>query len=50
MTFTLKDGEGMTYPHEYALVISTILVNHQVHEVLVDDESSINILSRDVMS
>jgi len=46
INFTLEDGEGVTYPYENALVISMILANHRV---IVDDESSINILFRDVM-
>jgi hypothetical protein len=50
ITFTSKDEEGVTYPYEDALVISTILATHRVHRVLMDDDSSINILSRYIMS
>jgi len=50
MTFTLENREEVTYPYEDTLVTSTVLSNHQIHKVLVDDGSSVNILSRDVMS
>jgi hypothetical protein len=40
----------VTYPHEDALVIFAVLANHMVHRVLVDDDSYVNILSREVMS
>lgn len=50
ITYTLEDGDGVTYPYEDALVISKILANHQVHKVLVDDKNLVNILSRDVIS
>jgi hypothetical protein len=42
---TLEDGEGVTFPHKDALVITTIISNHKVHQVLVDDGSVVNILS-----
>lgn len=35
--FTLKDGEGVTFPHKDALVITIVLPNYKVHRVLVDD-------------
>jgi hypothetical protein len=47
--FTLEDGKGVTYPYEDVIVIFMILANHRVHRVLVDNENSINILSKDVM-
>jgi ssRNA-specific RNase YbeY (16S rRNA maturation enzyme) len=49
IVFTLKDEEGMTFPHEDALVISTVIFNHKIHRVLVDDDSTTNILSVEVM-
>ena len=50
MTFTLENREEVTYPYEDTLVTSTVLSNHQIHKVVVDDGSLVNILSRDVMS
>jgi ssRNA-specific RNase YbeY (16S rRNA maturation enzyme) len=49
IVFTLKDEEGMTFAHEDALVISTVIFNHKIHRALVDDDSTTNILSVEVM-
>jgi len=43
-------GEGVTNPYDDALVISTVLANHSVHEILVDGGSLINIFSKDIIS
>jgi hypothetical protein len=48
--FTSADGERVTFPHKDVLVISIILSNHQVNWVLVDDDSTVNILSYKVMA
>jgi hypothetical protein len=50
LTFTLENREKVTHLHEDALAISIVLTNHQVHRVLVDDESLVNILYKDEMS
>lgn len=47
LLFSLQKIENeVTYPYENALVIYTVLANHRV---IMNDGSSINILSRDVM-
>jgi hypothetical protein len=35
ITFTPADGHGIKYPHEDALVISTVMEGHRVHKILV---------------
>jgi hypothetical protein len=50
LTFTLENRKRVTHLHEDALAISIVLTNHQVHRVLVDDESLVNILYKDEMS
>jgi hypothetical protein len=40
----------VTYPYENALVISMVLTSYMILRVIMDDERSINILSRDVMT
>jgi len=49
ITFTPTDGQGIEYPYEDALVISTIMKGHRVHWILVDNDSSMNILSIEAM-
>jgi len=39
----------VTFFHENALIISTILSNHKMYIVLINDRSAINILSKDSM-
>jgi len=40
----------VTYPHKDTMVISMVLANHRVHMILVNYDSSVNILSIDVIS
>jgi hypothetical protein len=47
--FALEDGEKVTFSHEDFLVISTVLYNFNVHRVLIDDGSAMNILSKDAL-
>jgi hypothetical protein len=49
ITFTPTDGRGIEYPHEYALVISTVMERHKVHRILVDNDSLVNIMSAEAM-
>ncbi|XP_056695730.1 uncharacterized protein [Spinacia oleracea] len=44
MTFTADDCLGFHYKHEEPLVISMDLNNHNVHRVLVDGGSAVNII------
>jgi len=44
IVFTLEDREVVAFPHEDALIISTVISNHRVHWVLVDDDGVVNIL------
>jgi hypothetical protein len=47
--FTPEDGEKVTFSHEDFLVISIVLYNFNVHRVLIDDGSTMNILSKDAL-
>lgn len=40
----------VTFHYEDAFVISTILFNYNIHKVLIDDGSVVNILSEDIMT
>jgi hypothetical protein len=40
----------VTLSHEDALITFMILYNYNVHMVLIDDKSAINILSKDAMT
>ncbi|XP_056696908.1 uncharacterized protein [Spinacia oleracea] len=46
MTFTADDCFGVQYKHDDPLVISMDLNNHNVHRVLVDGGSAVNIIFR----
>lgn len=45
IVFTPKDGKGVTFPYEDVLIIFTIISNHIVYQLLVDDDSAVNIIS-----
>lgn len=47
--FTLKDKKEVTFSHKNPLAITIVLSNHNVHRVLMNYGSTINILSKDVM-
>jgi hypothetical protein len=47
--FTHIDEEKVVFPHKDALIISTIIYNHRVHQVLIDDDGTVNILFAEVM-
>ena len=44
ITFTDEETRGIHQPHDHALVISIILANKKVNRVLIDNESSVDIL------
>ncbi|XP_022872983.1 uncharacterized protein LOC111391929 [Olea europaea var. sylvestris] len=46
ITFRVGDLEGVSYPHDDALVVSTVVANFEVKRILVDNESAANILSQ----
>lgn len=48
ITFGSRDLEGVSFPHDDALVISAIIVNFKVKRILVDIGSAANFLSRKV--
>ncbi|KAL0292643.1 UNVERIFIED_CONTAM: hypothetical protein Sradi_6982200 [Sesamum radiatum] len=44
ITLSDEDKEGITYPHEEALVVSAVVSNIEVRRILVDSGSSVDIL------
>ena len=46
MSFTEKDARGVVMPHDDALVVTVTVANHAIHRILVDNESSADILYR----
>ena len=50
ITFTLADGQGIKHPYKDALVISMVVEGYKVHRILIDDGSSVNILSTKTMT
>ena len=44
ITFTNDDLGGLYLPHDYALVVSTTIANCNVQRILIDNESSVDIL------
>jgi hypothetical protein len=49
IVFTPEDGKGVTFPYEDVLIIFTIISNHIVYQLLVDDDSVVNIISVKIM-
>ena len=45
ITFTEGDARTVHYPHSDALVVTAVIGNVNVHRLLVDNKSSINILA-----
>ncbi|XP_022876946.1 uncharacterized protein LOC111395176 [Olea europaea var. sylvestris] len=50
ITFGARDLEGITYPHDNALVISAVVANFEVKRILVDNGSVANILSQEAFA
>jgi hypothetical protein len=42
--FTDDDYEGVSRPHSDTLVVTLMIANHNVHRILVDNGSSVDIL------
>ncbi|XP_022843425.1 uncharacterized protein LOC111366981 [Olea europaea var. sylvestris] len=47
ITFGSKDLEGISFPHDDALVISAVIANFEVKRILVDNGSAANVLSHE---
>ncbi|XP_022897477.1 uncharacterized protein LOC111411150 [Olea europaea var. sylvestris] len=50
ITFGTRDLEGVSLPHDDALVISAIVANFEVKRILVDNGSVANILSQEAFA
>ncbi|XP_022872296.1 uncharacterized protein LOC111391327 [Olea europaea var. sylvestris] len=50
ITFGSRDLEGVSYPHDDALAVSAILANFEVKWILVDNDSTANILSQEAFA
>ena len=50
ITFTEEDAQGVQFPHNDAVVVSLNIANYDVHRILVDNESSADILFYDAFS
>ncbi|XP_022876920.1 uncharacterized protein LOC111395142 [Olea europaea var. sylvestris] len=50
ITFRSRDLEGVSYLHDDALVISAIVANFEVKNILIDNGSAANILSHDTFT
>jgi uncharacterized protein (DUF4213/DUF364 family) len=44
LSFLEEDAEGVAMPHDDALVVTVTMVNHTIHQILVDNGSSADIL------
>jgi hypothetical protein len=44
LSFLEEDARGVVMPHDDALVVTLTMANHGIHRILVDNESSANIL------
>ncbi|XP_022883875.1 uncharacterized protein LOC111400717 [Olea europaea var. sylvestris] len=47
ITFGARDLEGISFPHDNALVISAIIANFEVKRILIDNGSTANVLSHE---
>ncbi|XP_043717553.1 uncharacterized protein LOC122665467 [Telopea speciosissima] len=47
ITFLNKDMEGVSWPHDDAVVVQEVIANRPVHRVLVDTRASVDMLSYD---
>ncbi|XP_022895220.1 uncharacterized protein LOC111409399 [Olea europaea var. sylvestris] len=50
ITFGARDLEGVSYPHDDALVVSAVVANFEVKRILVDNGSAANILSQEAFA
>lgn len=50
ISFGLKDLAGVAFPHNDALVIRATIANYKVAQIMVDSESSINILFQEAFT
>ncbi|XP_022877106.1 uncharacterized protein LOC111395364 [Olea europaea var. sylvestris] len=50
ITFGARDMEGISYPHDDALVVSAVVANFEVKRILVDNGSAANILSQEAFA
>ncbi|XP_022874266.1 uncharacterized protein LOC111393099 [Olea europaea var. sylvestris] len=50
ITFGANDLEGVSYPHDDALVVSAIVANFEVKRILIDNGSAANILSQEAFA
>ncbi|XP_073106888.1 uncharacterized protein [Elaeis guineensis] len=50
ITFTEEDAQKVQFPHNDAVVVSLNIANYEIHRILVDNRSSIDILFYDVFS
>ncbi|XP_043710414.1 uncharacterized protein LOC122659365 [Telopea speciosissima] len=47
ITFSDKDMEGLSWPHDDAVVVQVVIANRPVHRILVDMGASVDMLSYD---
>ncbi|XP_022899280.1 uncharacterized protein LOC111412578 [Olea europaea var. sylvestris] len=50
ITFGARDLEGISYPHDDALVFSAVVANFEVKRILIDNGSAANILSQEAFA
>ena len=50
ITFTKEDAQGVQFPHNDAIVVSLNIANYDVRRILVDNESSADVLFYDAFS
>ncbi|XP_043704750.1 uncharacterized protein LOC122654630 [Telopea speciosissima] len=47
ITFSNKDMEGLSWPHDDAVLVQAVIANRSVHRILVDTGASVDMLSYD---